>query len=355
MNFHSLSRFRYFAPPGTCCPIDHSSHLVAVAPRSGIPAAGGSGAEVAPHVHRDPDEHQRRHGHVQQQPAVGGRGPPPPRHVHHPLRLLVRLRHLPVLLHLPSRLPLHPPLLLLLGRHGLLLRLLGLLPHPLPRRLREGGQLGPRGGSGSVVPLRGLRLRHGWRGPYRRGNVRWLPGQRGPAVSEGILGRDDGGRRRGGRPGGLGERRRRLLGRRRVGPPGLGLGGRRRGRRHRHHRGHRRGLLLRGRRVLLGERDGERLVLELGADAVDVAVGGELQVLLEAAPPAALHRPLAARAQVAVVVHQHPDLLPLEPWDDDLDEAGVGGVAPLDDGGVLLVGAVDGPVHGCCRHLLLDL
>ena len=33
-------------------------------------------------------------------------------------------------------------------------------------------------------------------------------------------------------------------------------------------------------------------------------------------------------------------------WDDDLGEAGVGGVAPFHDGGVLLVGAVDGPVHG---------
>lgn len=99
-------------------------------------------------------------------------------------------------------------------------------------------------------------------------------------------------------------------GKRRGGrPPGLGLGRLLRRRRHRRRRGRRR----QRRGGLLGERDGERLVLELGADAVDVAVGGELEVLLEAAPPVAGDGPIAARPEVAVVVHQHPYLLPLEP------------------------------------------
>lgn len=75
------------------------------------------------------------------------------------------------------------------------------------------------------------------------------------------------------------------------------------------------GLGLLFRRRQLGHGDVEDAVpgVEPGADVAGVAVIGDLEILVEAAPPVAGDLPLAAYPQLPVVVDLHSQLLLLEP------------------------------------------
>uniref|UniRef100_A0A8R7UBD1 Uncharacterized protein n=1 Tax=Triticum urartu TaxID=4572 RepID=A0A8R7UBD1_TRIUA len=76
----------------------------------------------------------------------------------------------------------------------------------------------------------------------------------------------------------------------------------------------RRGLwvVLEGREPGHGDVE-DAVLLEPGADAAGVAALGDLELLAEPAPLAALELPLAADPQPAVVVDLHPQVLLLEP------------------------------------------